>query len=169
MSCGSLDKRGVWGRMDTCVSMADPFTVHLKLAQHCLLIGCISVKKSLSRDYIHRCNKIEIIMKLRKSETKPKIAQSWRSYLKWSAQLWDADQKSPELQVFLKLKQEENMPTDINKSASLQQAFSASVLLTFWTKKFYVVGSVQSIVRSLAASLVSTHDIPVTPLPTPHG
>ena len=28
---------GIWARMDTYVSMADPFAVHLKLLQHCLL------------------------------------------------------------------------------------------------------------------------------------
>ena len=28
---------GIWARMDTCVRMADPFVVHLKLLQHCLL------------------------------------------------------------------------------------------------------------------------------------
>jgi len=27
MSCGSLDGRGVWGRMDTCISFAECFTV----------------------------------------------------------------------------------------------------------------------------------------------
>ena len=32
---GSLDGRGVWGRMDTCVCVADLFGVHLKLSQHC--------------------------------------------------------------------------------------------------------------------------------------
>ena len=29
MSGGSLDGSRVWGRMATCVCMADPFTVHL--------------------------------------------------------------------------------------------------------------------------------------------
>ena len=33
--CGSLDGRGVWGRMDTCVCMAGFLSVHLELSQHC--------------------------------------------------------------------------------------------------------------------------------------
>ena len=28
MLCGSLDGRGVWGRMDTCICMLSPFAVH---------------------------------------------------------------------------------------------------------------------------------------------
>ena len=31
---GSLDGRGVWGKMDTCVCMAEPFAVPLKLSQY---------------------------------------------------------------------------------------------------------------------------------------
>ena len=34
MSRGSLDGRGVWGRMDTCVSTAESLPVYLKLSQH---------------------------------------------------------------------------------------------------------------------------------------
>ena len=33
--CGSLDGKGVWGRMDTCVCMAGSFAIHLKLSQYC--------------------------------------------------------------------------------------------------------------------------------------
>ena len=34
--CDSLDGRGVWGRMDTCMCMAVRFfVVHLKLSHHC--------------------------------------------------------------------------------------------------------------------------------------
>ena len=33
--CASLGGRGVWGKMDTCMCMLSPFTVHLKLSQHC--------------------------------------------------------------------------------------------------------------------------------------
>ena len=33
MLCGSLDGRGVWGRMDVCVWLS-PFAVHLKLSKH---------------------------------------------------------------------------------------------------------------------------------------
>ena len=29
MLCGSLDKRGVWGRMDTCICMAETFPLKL--------------------------------------------------------------------------------------------------------------------------------------------
>ena len=36
MSRGSLDGRGVWGRRDTCTYI-NPFAIHLKLSQHCLL------------------------------------------------------------------------------------------------------------------------------------
>ena len=35
MLCGSLDGRGVWGRMDTCLCMAGCSAVHLKLPKHC--------------------------------------------------------------------------------------------------------------------------------------
>ena len=37
MLYGSLDGRGVWERMDTCVCMAGSFSAHLNLS-HCLLI-----------------------------------------------------------------------------------------------------------------------------------
>ena len=33
--CSSLDARGVWGRMNTCVCMAECPAVHLTLSQHC--------------------------------------------------------------------------------------------------------------------------------------
>ena len=33
--CGSLDGRGVWGRMVTCLCMAELLAVHLKVSQHC--------------------------------------------------------------------------------------------------------------------------------------
>ena len=33
--CGSLDGRGVWGTRDTCTCRLTPFTVYLKLSQHC--------------------------------------------------------------------------------------------------------------------------------------
>ena len=32
---GSLDGRGVWGRMDAFICMAESLPVHLKLTQHC--------------------------------------------------------------------------------------------------------------------------------------
>ena len=35
MMCGSLDGRGVHGRMDSFVCVLSPFTIHLKLSQHC--------------------------------------------------------------------------------------------------------------------------------------
>ena len=35
MSCGSLDGRGIWGRMDTWICLAESLAVHLKLLQHC--------------------------------------------------------------------------------------------------------------------------------------
>ena len=35
MLCASLDGRGVWERMDTCVCMAE--SLHLKILQHCYL------------------------------------------------------------------------------------------------------------------------------------
>ena len=35
MLCGSLDGRGVWGRMDACACIwLGPFAVHLKVSQH---------------------------------------------------------------------------------------------------------------------------------------
>ena len=33
MLCVSLDRRGIWGRMDTCTWLS-PLAVHLKLPQH---------------------------------------------------------------------------------------------------------------------------------------
>ena len=39
MLCGSLDGKGVWGRMDTCIHVwLNPFAVYLKLLQHCSLV-----------------------------------------------------------------------------------------------------------------------------------
>ena len=35
MLCGSLDGRGVWGRMDTCVCIAEFLCCPLKTSQHC--------------------------------------------------------------------------------------------------------------------------------------
>lgn len=35
MLCGSLVGRGAWGRMNTCVGMAEHSAVHLKLPQQC--------------------------------------------------------------------------------------------------------------------------------------
>ena len=36
MLCGTLDGKGVWGRMDTCIYMElSPFAAHLKLSQQC--------------------------------------------------------------------------------------------------------------------------------------
>ena len=44
---GSLDERGVWGRTDTCIVRLSPFAVHLKLSQHCMLIGYTPIHKDL--------------------------------------------------------------------------------------------------------------------------
>ena len=55
MLCGSLDGKGVWGRMDTRVCIyiyiyiyiyiwLSPFAVYVKLSQHCLLIGYAPVQ-----------------------------------------------------------------------------------------------------------------------------
>ena len=35
MSCGSLDWRGVWERMDTCICMAEPLCCSPETIQHC--------------------------------------------------------------------------------------------------------------------------------------
>ena len=35
MLCCSLDGRGVWGKIDTCVWMIESLAVHLKLSPHC--------------------------------------------------------------------------------------------------------------------------------------
>ena len=35
MLCVGLDGRGVWGRMDTSMCMAESLAIHLKLSQHC--------------------------------------------------------------------------------------------------------------------------------------
>ena len=42
--CGSLDGRGVWGRMDTCICTAEFLLDHLKLSQHWLLISSTSIQ-----------------------------------------------------------------------------------------------------------------------------
>ena len=39
MLCASLDGRGVWGRMNTCIHMAESLPWSPKLSQHCLLIS----------------------------------------------------------------------------------------------------------------------------------
>ena len=45
MLCGSLDGKGVWGRMDTRIYIwLSPFAVYVKLSQHCLLIGYAPVQ-----------------------------------------------------------------------------------------------------------------------------
>ena len=40
MLCGSLDGKGVWGRVDTYTCMLSAFTVPLKPSQHCQLCVC---------------------------------------------------------------------------------------------------------------------------------
>ena len=64
--------------MDTCMCMAESLPCSPETTTILFVNWLYSnkKKKSLSQDYINRCNKIEIIMKLRKSETKRKIAQS---------------------------------------------------------------------------------------------
>ena len=63
--------------MDTCIYMAESLPCSPETTTTLFVNWLYSnTKNSLSRDCINRCNKIEIIMKLRKSETKPKIAQS---------------------------------------------------------------------------------------------
>ena len=39
MLCGSLEGRGVWGKMICVYLWLGPFAVDLKLSQHCLLIS----------------------------------------------------------------------------------------------------------------------------------
>ena len=53
MICGSLNGRGVWGRMDTLHAWLSPFTVHLKLPQHCLLISCTPIQNKKSERKKH--------------------------------------------------------------------------------------------------------------------
>ena len=43
----SLDERGVWGRLHTCIVQLSPFAVHLKLSQHFSLIGYTQTQKDL--------------------------------------------------------------------------------------------------------------------------
>ena len=50
--CGSLDRRGVWGRMDTCICWLNPFAVYLKLSQHILLIVCQFSSVQFSRSVV---------------------------------------------------------------------------------------------------------------------
>ena len=53
MLCGSLNGRGVWGRMDTLHVWLSPFTVHLKLPQHCLLISYTPIQNKKSERKKH--------------------------------------------------------------------------------------------------------------------
>ena len=41
--CGSLDGRGIWRRVDTCICTAESLRCYLKLSQHCYKI---KVKKN---------------------------------------------------------------------------------------------------------------------------
>ena len=41
-SCGSLDGRGIWGRMDTCICMVESFCCPTETITT-LLIGCTSI------------------------------------------------------------------------------------------------------------------------------
>ena len=43
MLCGSLDGREVWGRMDTCIRMAEPLCCSLEMTTT-LLIGYIPIQ-----------------------------------------------------------------------------------------------------------------------------
>ena len=43
MLCGSLDGKGVWGRMDTCKCMAEPFRCSPETIAT-LLVGCTPIQ-----------------------------------------------------------------------------------------------------------------------------
>ena len=43
MLCGSLDGRGVWGQVDTCICMAEPLSCSLEIIT-ALLIGYIPIQ-----------------------------------------------------------------------------------------------------------------------------
>ena len=60
--CGRLEGRGVWGRMDSCIGMAEFFVVHLKISQHCWLAILQYKIKSLKKNKI--CSLISIQIKL---------------------------------------------------------------------------------------------------------
>ena len=47
MLYSSLDGRGVWKKMGTCICMLSPFAVHLKLSQHYLSATLQHKTKSL--------------------------------------------------------------------------------------------------------------------------
>ena len=60
MSCGSLDGRGVWGRMDTCVSMVECLCCPPKVSQRCKLAMPQNNRKFLKVTSITRThNKID--------------------------------------------------------------------------------------------------------------
>ena len=52
MLCGSLDEKGVSGRMDTCICMVESLAVHLKLS-HCLLIGYTPIQKRFFKNVMY--------------------------------------------------------------------------------------------------------------------
>ena len=59
--CGSLDGRGVWGKMNGCVWLS-PFAAHLKLSQRCssittLLIGYTPIQNKKFKKLEENLNK----------------------------------------------------------------------------------------------------------------
>ena len=48
MSRGSVEGRGVWKRTNACIGLAQSFTVHLKLSQHCeLAVSSVQFSRSV--------------------------------------------------------------------------------------------------------------------------
>ena len=75
MSCGSLHGRGVWGRMDTCVCMAESLCCLSETITR-LLIGCTPIQ--------HK--------KVFKRQQKPSIWYYWVYFLLW---IWSLGWEDP--------------------------------------------------------------------------
>ena len=56
--CGSLDRRGVWGRMDTCVCMAESFCLSLEMIT-AVLIGHAPIQNNKFFKKNHRFFKMK--------------------------------------------------------------------------------------------------------------
>ena len=69
MLCASLDGRGVWGRMDACVCMAEPLccslettkTLLLAISQYKIIFGVkkLSVETAKKKQIVAICNNLD--------------------------------------------------------------------------------------------------------------
>ena len=55
MFCGSLNGRGVWGRMDISICMPESLRCLPKLSQHCFLINYIPIQEEKKKKRPTHC------------------------------------------------------------------------------------------------------------------